>query len=175
MWRWFCLFDILCLTSSSIIAAILKSNRELTSPYFYRTSKYSYGKRGNFPWRKTCCWQSIELWLRVSKVIFLFRHRFPLLTYTRLLRLCAWARDKNIFFPLTAVMTIYHTLFKGKKIFHLFAHVCEGRDWTARQADVAYSSPSAHPKGNTRSKIHCSAKSHPVSTSQSPRLFEQAC
>lgn len=93
-------------------------------------------KEETFPGGKACCWQGIELWLRVSKVIFLFRHRFPLLSCTRLLRLCAWAEDKNMFLPLTAVMTIYHMLFKEKSISSLCT--CLWRERLSRQADIAY-------------------------------------
>lgn len=60
MWRWFYLFDILCLTSSSIIAGILKSNRELTSSYFYRAS-ILMEKEESFPEGKACSWQGLEL------------------------------------------------------------------------------------------------------------------
>lgn len=123
MWRWFYLFETLCLTSSSIIAGILKSNRELTSSYFYRTC-ILMEKEETFPKGKACSWQGLELWLRVSKVIFLFHHRFSPLSCTRLLKLCAWTKVKNIFLPLTAVMTIYHMLFKGKTISSLCTSLC---------------------------------------------------
>lgn len=127
MWRWFYLPDILCLTSSSIIAGILKSIRELTSPYFYRTN-ILMEKEETFPEGKACSWQGLELWLRVSKVIFPFHHRFSPLSCTRFLKLCAWAKVKNIFLPLTAVMTVYHMVFKGKTISSLCACLCrEGR------------------------------------------------
>lgn len=61
MRRWFYLFDILCLTSSSIIAGILKSNRELTSSYFHRTVSILMEKEETFPEGKACSWQGLEL------------------------------------------------------------------------------------------------------------------